>query len=233
MLWYWGNQPADWRSFSEDCKESNAKKIATFFLKIIHSFHSMNASDRWSQNWSPTHSPHNSAVNFIFSCGFVVFYFQALLLENGKEKCGGVLLAPSWVATAAHCLEHTHLKILKIILGKDSLPPFLGCYGKTRGPGICFSFEKIVKILSKLIWFHFGIRSSWTQFSQVILVATDKYFSVQICLDLLLAPSYESRNHLSQNLGVGVGKLTTNPTTQICSYLSFQEYDFSEGCLET
>ncbi|XP_015267240.1 PREDICTED: coagulation factor VII-like [Gekko japonicus] len=44
--------------------------------------------------------------------------WQALLIDGVKEKCGGVLLAPSWVVTAAHCLDHTHPRVLKIKLGE-------------------------------------------------------------------------------------------------------------------
>uniref|UniRef100_A0A8D0GMS6 Coagulation factor VII n=1 Tax=Sphenodon punctatus TaxID=8508 RepID=A0A8D0GMS6_SPHPU len=43
--------------------------------------------------------------------------WQVLIIENEKEKCGGVLLAPSWVVTAAHCLDYTHATQLQIKLG--------------------------------------------------------------------------------------------------------------------
>ncbi|XP_044863413.1 coagulation factor VII isoform X2 [Mauremys mutica] len=44
--------------------------------------------------------------------------WQALLIENEKAKCGGSLLGPSWVVTAAHCLENTHPKQLRVKLGE-------------------------------------------------------------------------------------------------------------------
>ncbi|KAL8190042.1 UNVERIFIED_CONTAM: hypothetical protein K2H54_038341 [Gekko kuhli] len=44
--------------------------------------------------------------------------WQALLIDGVKEKCGGVLLAPSWVVTAAHCLDHTPPRVLKVKLGE-------------------------------------------------------------------------------------------------------------------
>uniref|UniRef100_A0A452H7M6 Coagulation factor VII n=1 Tax=Gopherus agassizii TaxID=38772 RepID=A0A452H7M6_9SAUR len=43
--------------------------------------------------------------------------WQALLIENEKAKCGGSLLGPSWVVTAAHCLEYTHPNQLRVKLG--------------------------------------------------------------------------------------------------------------------
>ncbi|XP_053160406.1 coagulation factor VII [Hemicordylus capensis] len=46
--------------------------------------------------------------------------WQALMIEGAKEKCGGVLLAPSWVATAAHCLIHARHRVLTIKLGEYS-----------------------------------------------------------------------------------------------------------------
>ncbi|XP_060089724.1 coagulation factor VII isoform X1 [Heteronotia binoei] len=44
--------------------------------------------------------------------------WQVLLIDGVKQKCGGVLLAPSWVVTAAHCLDHTHPRVLRIKLGE-------------------------------------------------------------------------------------------------------------------
>ncbi|XP_042315171.1 coagulation factor VII [Sceloporus undulatus] len=44
--------------------------------------------------------------------------WQVLIIDGVKEKCGGVLLAPTWVVTAAHCLDHIHQQTLKIRLGE-------------------------------------------------------------------------------------------------------------------
>ncbi|KYO41332.1 coagulation factor VII [Alligator mississippiensis] len=43
--------------------------------------------------------------------------WQALILQNLKEQCGGSLLAPNWVVTAAHCVEKANVKQLMIKLG--------------------------------------------------------------------------------------------------------------------
>ncbi|XP_070607245.1 coagulation factor VII [Erythrolamprus reginae] len=43
--------------------------------------------------------------------------WQALITENGSEKCGGVLVAPSWIISAAHCFRFVHQQNLKIMLG--------------------------------------------------------------------------------------------------------------------
>ncbi|XP_061482650.1 coagulation factor VII-like isoform X2 [Rhineura floridana] len=44
--------------------------------------------------------------------------WQALMIDGEKAKCGGVLLAPSWVVTAAHCLDRMRRGALRIKLGE-------------------------------------------------------------------------------------------------------------------
>ncbi|XP_078247576.1 coagulation factor VII [Pogona vitticeps] len=47
--------------------------------------------------------------------------WQALIIDGTKKRCGGVLLAPSWVATAAHCLDLVRKKALRIRLGEHRI----------------------------------------------------------------------------------------------------------------
>ena len=45
--------------------------------------------------------------------------FQAALYYFGIFMCGGVLIAPDWVAGAAHCTTGYDIKDFEIILGKQ------------------------------------------------------------------------------------------------------------------
>ncbi|XP_066562407.1 coagulation factor VII isoform X1 [Amia ocellicauda] len=44
--------------------------------------------------------------------------WQVLLMYGTKGFCGGVILQPKWVITAAHCLELLKVKFLKVVVGE-------------------------------------------------------------------------------------------------------------------
>ncbi len=46
---------------------------------------------------------------------------QVLLKYGQKGFCGGAIYKPTWILTAAHCLEKLNVRFLKIVAGTVAL----------------------------------------------------------------------------------------------------------------
>lgn len=44
--------------------------------------------------------------------------WQIAMLKNGRFSCGGSLIYPQWVVTAAHCVPGARASTIKVVLGK-------------------------------------------------------------------------------------------------------------------
>ncbi|KAM6945722.1 coagulation factor VII-like [Aplochiton taeniatus] len=44
--------------------------------------------------------------------------YQVLLVYKDKGFCGGVIYKPSWILTAAHCMENINVQFLKVVAGE-------------------------------------------------------------------------------------------------------------------
>lgn len=48
-----------------------------------------------------------------------LYVYQVLVQLNGQSHCGGALVSPDWVVTAAHCVNGKQLQDLTVVAGNQ------------------------------------------------------------------------------------------------------------------
>ena len=81
----------------------------------------------------PTNNFYQNKKYFLGTCGISVangrivagvksqsgqWPWQVAIMKYGEFHCGGSLITPQWVVTAAHCVYHNLASSFKIVAGK-------------------------------------------------------------------------------------------------------------------